>query len=75
MDRRQILFGATTLVLSTNLSLNHLLMAQVGNPNVGRFRMSDRERYGLRGSVKTCTDFFGDEAEPMSHAEYTAMAG
>ena len=69
MDRRQLLFGATALGLVTNLNLNHLLLAQVGYA-VGKGRLSDRERAGLRGSVKTCSVFSGDEAESMHDAEY-----
>ena len=33
-------------------------------------RVSDREKAGLRGPVKTCVDFNGDEGEPMFGAEY-----
>jgi len=33
-------------------------------------RVSDREQAGLRGPVRTCMDFNGDEAEPRSGAEY-----
>jgi hypothetical protein len=60
MDRRQLLFGATALGLVTNLNLNHLLIAQVSNATMasGR-RLSDRERAGLRGPVKTCSDLTG----------------
>ena len=61
MDRRQLLFGASALGLVTNLNLDHLLIAQVGNAVMGSRRLSDRERAGLRGSVKTCSDFNGDE--------------
>jgi YD repeat-containing protein len=69
MDRRQLLFGATALGLVTNLSLNHPLIAQVGKV-IGRGGLSDRERAGLRGPVKTCIDFMEDvEAESMC-AEY-----
>jgi hypothetical protein len=57
MDRRQLLFGASALGLVTNLNLNHPLIAQVSNATMasGR-RLSDRERAGLRGPVKTCSD-------------------
>ncbi len=71
MDRRQLLLGATALGLATNLNLNHLLLAQVGKSNVAS-RPSDRERAGLRGSVKTCSDFIGTETEAMSEQEYAA---
>jgi YD repeat-containing protein len=71
MDRRQLLLGATALGLATNLNLNHLLLAQVGKSNVAN-RPSDRERAGLRGSVKTCSDFIGTETEAMSEQEYAA---
>jgi hypothetical protein len=54
MDRRQLLFGASALGLATNLNLNHPLIAQVGNAVMGSRRLSDRERAGLRGPVKTC---------------------
>ena len=53
MDRRQLLFGASALGLVTNLNLNHPLIAQVGNAVMGSRRLSDRERAGLRGPVKT----------------------
>jgi len=64
MDRRQLLFGASALGLVTNLNLNHPLIAQVGTAVMGRrrlpemwkVRLSDRERAGLRGPVKTCSD-------------------
>ena len=64
MDRRELLFGASALGLVTNLNLNHLLIAQVGNavmgrpvcPKCGNVILSDRERAGLRGPVKTCSD-------------------
>jgi hypothetical protein len=69
MDRRQLLFGATALGLVTNLNLNHPFIAQVGKATVGS-RSSDRERAGLRGSVKTCSDFIGDETESMSETAY-----
>jgi hypothetical protein len=55
MDRRQLLFGASALGLVTNLNLNHPLIAQVGNAVMGSRRLSDRERAGLRGPVKTCS--------------------
>jgi hypothetical protein len=69
MDRRQLLLGVIALGLAANLNLNHLLIAQVGKANVGS-RPSDRERAGLRGSVKTCSDFIGTETESMSEQEY-----
>ena len=72
MDRRQLLFGATALGLVTNLNLNHPLIAQVGKETMGSRRLSDRERAGLRGPVKTCSDFMGDDAESMSETEYAA---
>src|SRR5580704_5722039 len=64
MDRRQVLFGASALGLVTNLNLNHPLIAQVGTavmgrpvcPKCGNVILSDRERAGLRGPVKTCID-------------------
>ena len=59
MDRRQLLFGASALGLVTNLNLNHPLIAQVGNAVMGSRRLSDRERAGLRGPVKTCSDLIG----------------
>ena len=71
MDRRQLLLGATALGLATNLNLNHLLVAQVGKANVAT-RPSDRERAGLRGSVKTCSSFIDTETESMSEQEYAA---
>jgi hypothetical protein len=57
MDRRQLLLGATALGLATNFNLNRLLAAQVVNTTTGDVRLSDRERAGLRGSIKTCSDF------------------
>jgi hypothetical protein len=71
MDRRQLFLGAAALGLLTNLNLNHLLVAQVGKVNVGSYP-SDRERAGLRGSVKTCSDFIGTETESVSEQEYAA---
>jgi hypothetical protein len=59
MDRRQLLFGASPLGLVTNLNLNHPVIAQVGNAVMGSRRLSDRERAGLRGPVKTCSDLIG----------------
>src|SRR5579863_1529439 len=70
MDRRQLLLGATALGL-VNLNLNHPLVAQAGKANVVS-RPSDRERAGLRGSVKTCSDFIGTETESISEREYAA---
>jgi YD repeat-containing protein len=72
MDRRQLLFGASALGLVTNLNLHHPLVAQVGNAVMGSRRLSDRERAGLRGPVKTCNDFRVDDAESMSEEEYAA---
>ena len=62
MDRRQLLFGASALGLVANLNLNHPLIAQVGTATMasGR-RLTDRERAGLRGPVKTCSDLIGRE--------------
>ena len=71
MDRRQLLLGATALALLRNLNLNHLLVAQVGQVNVAS-HPSDRERAGLRGSVKTCSASIGTETESMSEQEYAA---
>jgi hypothetical protein len=39
---------------------------------MGSGRLSDRERAGLRGPVKTCSDFMRDAAESMTEEEYTA---
>ena len=72
MSRRQTLFRAAVLALVTLLNFDCLLIAQVGNTTVGSVRLSDRERLGLRGPVKTCSDFFGDDAEPMRDVEYAA---
>ena len=72
MDRRQLLFGATALGLATNLKLNHPLIVQGGEATMGSGRLSDRERAGLRGPVKTCSDFMRDAAESMTEEEYTA---
>src|SRR5271170_332363 len=71
MDRRQLLLGATALGLATNFNLSRLLVAQV-NSTTGNVRLSDRERAGLHGSVKTFGDFIGTEAESMREVEYTA---
>jgi hypothetical protein len=70
MDRRQLLFGATALGLAANLNLNHPLIAQVITTTPGT-RLSDREKDGLRGLVKACTEFIGDDTEPMSETEYS----
>ncbi len=72
MDRRQLLLGIAALTLVTILSFDNLLVAQVGNTTVSTVRQPDRERAGLRGPVKAYSDFFGDDAEPMRHAEYSA---
>ena len=37
---------------------------------MGNRRVSDRERARLRGPVRTCVDYCGDETESMSEAEY-----
>jgi hypothetical protein len=71
MDRRQLLFGATALGLVANLNLNHLLVAQVSTTTLGT-PLSDREKDGLHGLVKTCSEFTGDDTEPMSETEYAA---
>ena len=70
MDRRQLLLGATALGL-VNLNLNRPLFAQAGKANVAS-RPSDREQAGLRGSVKTCSNFIGTETESISEQEYAA---
>jgi hypothetical protein len=72
MDRRQVLLGAAALGLATNCNLNRPLLAQVLNTNTGNGRLSDRERAGLRGSVKTLSECIGAETESISEAEYTA---
>lgn len=72
MDGRQLLFGTTALGLVANLNLNHPLIAQVGKATGGSGRLSDRERAGLRGPVKTCSEFIGDDAESLSETEYAA---
>ena len=71
MDRRQLLFGATALGLAAHLNLNHTLIAQVITTTPGT-RLSDREKDSLRGPVKTCTEFIGDDNELMSETEYAA---
>jgi hypothetical protein len=58
MDRRQLLFGAGALGLVTNVNLNQRLIAHVAKATMGS-RLSDRERAGLRGPVKTCSDLIG----------------
>jgi hypothetical protein len=70
MDRRQLLFGATALGLVTNVNLNHPLIAQVGEATRGSRRISDRLRAGLRGPVKTCSDFFWKRADSVCDTEY-----
>ena len=72
MNRRQTLFRAALLALVTLLNFDCLLITQVGNTTVGSVRLSDRERLGLRGPVKTCSDFFRDDAEPTRDVEYAA---
>ena len=42
----------------------------VSSPVMGNRRVSDRERARLRGPVRTCVDYCGDETESMSEAEY-----
>ena len=64
MDRRQLQFGVAVLALVTILSLDNLLVAQVGNTTVSSVRLSDRERLGLRGPVKRCSTFVDDGADP-----------
>jgi hypothetical protein len=66
MDRRQLLFGASALGLVTNLNLNHPLIAQVGNAVMGSRRLSDRERAGLRGPVRICSDLIGGRMESVN---------
>jgi hypothetical protein len=61
MSRRQTLFRAAVLALVRLLSFDCLLIAQLGKTTVGSVRLSDRERLGLRGPVKKCSDFFGDD--------------
>jgi YD repeat-containing protein len=39
---------------------------------MGSRRLSDREQAGLRGPVKTCNDFMGDDVESRSETEYAA---
>lgn len=72
MDRRQLLFGVTALGLVANLDFNQSLIAQVGDSATSSRRLSDRERDHLRGAVKTCSEFIGNETESMSEAEYAA---
>ena len=75
MDRRQLLIGMTALGLARNLTVPDLLNAH--NVETGdsllpssSVRISDRERAGLRGPVRTSVDFNGDEAESMCEEEY-----
>ena len=70
MNRRQTLFRAAGLTLVTLLSFDCLLIAQVGKATVGSVRLSDRERLGLSGPVKTCSVFVDDGADP-TEMEYT----
>ncbi len=72
MDRRQLLFGTAVLTLVTILTFDNLLVAQVGNTTVSTVRLSDREKAGLRGAVKTYSDFGKDKAESVRDAEYAA---
>lgn len=72
MDRKQLLFGVAVLTLVTILSFDNLLVAQVGNTIVSTVRLSDREKAGLRGAVKTYSDFGKDKAESVRDAEYAA---
>jgi YD repeat-containing protein len=60
MDRRQLLFGMTSLVVGSP-GLNDLLTAQsveTANQSTGidNRRLSNRETAGLRGQVKTCVE-------------------
>ena len=60
MDRRQLLFGMTALAMGGS-GLNDLLNAQsteTANFSSGTSKagMSDRERSGLRGPVRTCVE-------------------
>ena len=60
MDRRQLLFGMTALAVGSP-SLNDLLTAQSietanQSPGTNNTRISDREKAGLRGLVKTCVE-------------------
>jgi hypothetical protein len=71
MSRRQTLFRAAVLALVTLLSFDCYSSLKSAT-TVGSVRLSDRERLGLRGPVKTCSDFFGDDAEPMRDVEYAA---
>jgi hypothetical protein len=66
MDRRQLLFGASALGMVTNLNLNHPLIAQVGTAVMGSRCLSDRERAGLRGPVKTCSELIGRRIESIN---------
>ena len=66
MDRRQLLFGASALGLVANLNLNHPLIAQVGNALMGSRALSDRERAGLRGPVRICSDLIGGRMESVN---------
>jgi hypothetical protein len=71
MDRRQVLAGMTAIGLAGNFNLNALANFQGAFlPARGNVHRSDRERAGLRGPVKTCADFSGDEVESMCEAEY-----
>jgi YD repeat-containing protein len=54
MDRRQLLLGMTALALSRNFSPHFLLSPQNAEPTAQPKNLSDRERDGLRGPVKTC---------------------
>ena len=61
MDRRQLLFGMTALGLARGFDLNGLMSPQniktAGwQANIGSIRISDRERAGLRGPVKTVVE-------------------
>ncbi|HSZ01137.1 MAG TPA: hypothetical protein VK788_16695 [Terriglobales bacterium] len=71
MDRTQLLFGVAVLMLVTILSFDNPLVGQVGNITVSSVPLSDRERLGLRGPVKTCSVFVENGSDP-TEMEYTA---
>jgi YD repeat-containing protein len=57
--------------LARNLNLNAQPSSpDASPPTIGKARLSDRERMGLRGPVNTAAHFMGDETESMSEAEY-----
>src|SRR2546430_11944930 len=60
MDRRQVLFGLTAVAIGSS-GLNDLLNAQSTetanfSSSTSKAGMSDRERAGLRGPVRTCVE-------------------